>query len=202
MACASRAGQRRALAQRIGEYRNIAVEAIARRRQREALVSIRPPVNGGARPRKKLGGHFRRHHGPTQVPAALDIQAQFQVEPGSFLQCAAVQLTPPRAAEHGAGGNSRIVSLLRPVGVHQEGATVALGFHLFEISGDGGFVGVSIQPPPVTSQTRLLRRVGKTCLERVAAGRARRRRNERSHQHRPAGQPPAEPGNRSGHASV
>ena len=71
--------------ERDGDDRNIAVKSLLRLWLRQGLPDRGGPGDLGLRPHQLLGG-FRRGNGwPAEVPAALDVQAEFKVEALGFV---------------------------------------------------------------------------------------------------------------------
>ncbi len=105
--------------------------------------------------------------GAAEVPAALDVETDFEVKARGFLEGVAIELAPARGAEHGAGGDHAVALLLAAVGVHEEGSAVAFGGHLLEVARDGSLVGVAVEPPPVAAESGFLRRVSKARGQRI-----------------------------------
>src|ERR1035437_6980276 len=93
--------------------RNAAARAV-----RQRAADLCPALHRGARPGEQLGPLLRLDGGAAQVPAALDVETDFQIEPGGLFERVAVKLAPAIAGEGGPGGHHAVVLLLAAVGVH------------------------------------------------------------------------------------
>ncbi len=160
-------GERGAVTKRVGEHGDVAVPANFRGRLRQDAEDLSGAVDVDAGKGEELGGVLGRDAGSAEIPAAFDVEADFEIEAGGLFECVAIEFAPAIRAEHGAGGDHAILLLLAAVGVDEESASVALGLHLFEVAGDGGLVGVAIEPPPVAAQARFGRRRAEAGLERI-----------------------------------
>ena len=144
----------------IGEDGDVAVEIDFGGRPGKRAADFARPRDRHARKREQLGGLLGLDLGSAEIPAAFDVEADLEAEPGRLFEGVAIQLAPARAAERRAGGHHAVVLLPAAVGVHQDRAAVAFGAHLFQVASDGGFVGVAVEPPPVAAEARFGRRGG------------------------------------------
>ncbi len=139
--------------QGISQDGNLAIEAIFHGRKRERNGARVFRANRSSRPRQKLRRLLRLHPRAAKIPPASNIERNLQPQPVSFLERMNIKRRPVRTAELGASRHIVVAVLVRPIRIDQEHAAIALLLHLLQVPRDGRFIGVPIQPPPITAQS-------------------------------------------------
>src|ERR1700749_2404433 len=78
-----------------------------------------------------------------------------------------IKRRPFGAAELRTGGHIVVAVLICAVRSYEKPAAITLFLHLFEVARYGCFRGVTVQPPPITSQARWGGRVFKSASQRI-----------------------------------
>ena len=154
----------------IGHDGNIAIKTIADLGGGQLQLHLIAAGYPGFRPDILFGGIRRGHNRPAQIPAALNIEADFESQPVRLAECVFIKFTPGRREKRRAVRHRAVIFLRGAAGIKNHRAAKALGFHLLKIVRDGSGGDIAVKPPPVGAQPRHVWRILPPLLQRRRQG--------------------------------
>jgi len=88
-----------------------------------------------------------------EVPAALEVQTDFEAEAVRFPQGMFIKFAPGGRKKSRAMRHGGVSLLLRASRINQHGTAEAFCLHFREVMGDGLFGDIAVEPPPIGAQT-------------------------------------------------